>query len=106
MPADTCQHYQAGIDEEPQDADPGVHGLSLLEYMDLITSEEATEQDPSSTADAAWMSSVLGAGTAQSPGQHSRDVQDLTGTPTSQSVSLPAIHRHMNILLLPAYHRH
>jgi hypothetical protein len=85
MPADTCELSQAGIDEEPQDADPGVHGLSLLEYMDLIASEETAEQDASSSSGVPWMSSMLGAGAStESSGPH--DAQDGTCAPASQSV--------------------
>lgn len=50
---------QSGIHEEPQEADPGVNGLSLLEYMDLIASEETADKDENS-ADEQWMSKLVG----------------------------------------------
>ena len=53
---------QSGISEEPQEADPGVNGLSLLEYMDLIASEETAEKNERS-ADGPWASKFFGTNT-------------------------------------------
>lgn len=78
---------QAGIQEEPQEADPTCKGLSLLEYMDLIAREETAEQDQNSTAEP-WISSLFapGADTStknESPGKCTQDEQDHTGNPLS-----------------------
>lgn len=51
-----------GICEEPQEADPGVNGLSLLEYMDLIASEDTAANDGGS-ADGPWASKFFGTDT-------------------------------------------
>lgn len=51
---------QLDIQEAPPDADPVVHGLSLLEYMDLIASEDTAENSHDRKEERApWMSQLL-----------------------------------------------